>query len=245
MVLCWRRKGVGDRVKRVISWITLPFRAAGRWSRKHRHALLNSGLAAGCLFAVTAYVMLPAWLPEWVINHSTSPKRVLRASHFAFNGHFEATPALKHILGDEFDDFLQHQLSDSSDAVRDEAACILAYSHDPAAEEVLIEAYLKEQSEDMQLSLLLYLGWTATEASRELLISILDRRVAGPRWSAIRTLSWSSVPDRYEIITQYLNDPDHKVRKQAADSLKDRRGKQKAEVEHTPAGDVLKAAPEE
>jgi hypothetical protein len=57
--------------------------------------------------------MLPAWLPEWVIKHSTSPERVLRAASFAFNGHFEATPVLKKILGDRFRDFLLQKLSDS------------------------------------------------------------------------------------------------------------------------------------
>jgi hypothetical protein len=231
VVLCWRRNGIGDRVKRVTYCVTLPFRAVGRWSRKHRRALLYTGLAAGCLFAVIAYVMLPAWLPDWVINHSTSPKRILRAAHFAFNGHFEATPALRQLLGDAFDDFLLQQLSDSGDAAREEAACILAYSHDPVAEEALIEAYQKEQSEDMQRSLLFYLGWTATETSRDFLTSILDGRVDGPRWSAIRTLSWSSIPDRHEIITQYLDDPDEKVREQAADSLKDRQKEQEEEAE--------------
>jgi len=242
LVLCWRRKGVGDRVKRAAYCVTLPFRAIGRWSRKHRHGLLYTGFAAGCLFTAIAYVMLPAWLPDCVINHSTSPKRILRAAHFAFNGHFEATRALKKILGDKFDDFLLRELSDSSDAIRTEAACIFAYSRDPVAEEALIDAYLKEQSENVRRSLLFYLGWTATGTSRDFLISILDGRVAGPRWSAIRTLSWSSVPDRYEIITQYLDDPDGKVREQVADSLKDRQEEQEKKVES--AGDVPKATPD-
>lgn len=180
----------GDRATHFASLIALPFRVAGRWSRKHRRALLYSGLAAVCLFAVIAYVMLPAWLPDWVISHSTFPNRILRATHVAFNGHFEATPALKQILGDEFDDFLLQHLYDSNEAARDAAALILAYSQNPVAEEALVGAYLKEQSDDVKLSLLHYLGWIATEASREFLVSILDGRVDGPRWSAIRTLSW-------------------------------------------------------
>lgn len=245
VVLCWKKRGVGDRVKRVTSLIALPFRVAGRWSRKHRRALSYAGLAAGCLFAVIAYVMLPAWLPDWVINHSTSPKRILRASYFAFNGHFEATPALKKILGDEFDDYLLQELSGSSEAARDAAGCILAFSREPAAEEALIGAYLKEQSEDLKRSLLFYLGWIATEASRELLISILDGRVDAPRWSAIRTLSWSSVPDRYGIITQYLDDPDEKVREQAADSLKDSQEEQEKEVEQVESSVPSEGPPSE
>ena len=100
--------------------------------------LLYAGLAAGCLFLAIAYVMLPAWLPDWVISHSASPERVLRASHFAFNGHFEATPALKKILGDEFDDFLLQKLSDSSDAARDAAACIFLFCLRVAEERVNI-----------------------------------------------------------------------------------------------------------
>jgi hypothetical protein len=242
VVLCWRRKGVGDRVKRITYCVTLPFWAVRRWSRKHRRALLYAGLAAGCLFLTIAYVMLPAWVPDWVINHSASPERVLRASHFASNGHFEATPALKKILGDEFDDFLLQKLSDSSYVAREEAACIFAYSHDPAAEEALIEAYLKEESEDVQRSLLFYLGWTATKTSREFLISILDGRIGGPRWSALRTLSRSSVPDRYEIITQYLDDPDEEVRDQAAESLKDSQEEQGEEVEQAESTVPSKAA---
>ena len=235
VVLCWRRKGVGERVKRAAYCVTLPFRAVGRWSRKHCRALLYAGLAAGCLFAVTAYVMLPAWMPDWVINHSTSPNRILRAAHFAFNGHFEATPALRKILGDEFDDFLLQKLSAPDDATKDEAACIFAYSHDPSAEKALIDTYLRGQSEDLQLGLLLYLGWIGTDTSRELLTGILDHRINGPRWSALRSLSMSSITGRYEIITQYLDDPDEKVRAQATDALKDRQKKQQKEVEQTGA----------
>lgn len=220
MMLCWRRKGVNDRVKRAVYCVTLPFTAAGRWARKHRRMVLSAGLLAGCLCIAITYLMLPEWSPEWVITHSTSPERVLRASHFAFNGHFEATPALKKLLGDEFDDFLLQKLSGSDSAAREEAACILAYSHDPAAEGALIEAYLQGKSEDLQLSLLFYLGWTATDHSRGFLTDILNRRIKGPRWSALRTLSMSSITDRYETISQYLNDPDKEVREEAEDAFK-------------------------
>jgi len=245
VVLGWRRKGVGDRVKRIARCVSLPFRAVGRWSSKHRRALLAAGLAAGCLFAAVAYVMLPAWRPDWVISHSTSPKRILRAAHFAFNGHFEATPALKQVLGDDFDDFLLQHLSDASPAARETAACILAYSRVPAAEEALLRAYRSEECDEVKRSLLFYLGWTATEASREFLLSILDGRVDGPRWSAIRTLSRSSVPDRYEIIARYLDDPDEDVRDQAAWSMKNRLEKQEKKAEQSPACNALKAAPAE
>lgn len=245
VVLCWRRKGVGDRVKRVAYCVTLPFRAVRQWSRKHRRALLYAGLAAGCLFAVIAYVMLPAWLPDWVINHSTSPKRILRASHFAFNGHFEATPALKKILGDQFDDFLLQKLSAPDDATIGEAASILAYSRHPSAEKALIATYLEGQSEDLQLSLLLYLGWIGTDASRDFLTGILERRIPGPRWSALRSLSMSDITGRYEIISQYINDPDERVREQAEDSLKDRQEEQEKEVEQDESSVPSEGAPSE
>ena len=97
----------------------------------------------------------------------------------------------------------------------------------------------------MKRSLLFYLGWVATEASRDFLISILDGRIEGPRRSAIRTLSWSSIPDRYEIIVQYLEDPDERVRKEVAEALKERQEMQKEEVEQAPADDFLKTSPDE
>ncbi len=219
-VLYRRRIRVDDRVKRAAYCVTLPFRAAGRWASKHRRTLLVAGLAAGCVCIAITYFMLPAWLPEWTIHHSASPDRVLRAAYFAFNGHFEATPALKKLLGDGFDDFLLRKLAGSDETEKEEAACILAHSDDPAAEEALIETYLKGQTEEMQSSLVFYLGWTATDRSREFLTSILDGRIIGPRWSAIRALSNSSILDRYEIISLYLNDADERVRDQAEHALK-------------------------
>lgn len=219
-MLLWARKGIGDRVKGGVRSVLLPFRAAAQWARKHRRAVLSAGLLVGCMGVAITYVMLPAWLPEWVIGHSRSPERILRATHHAFNGHFEAAPALKRLLGDEFDDFLLRKLSGSDEATKEEAACILAYSHDPAAEEALIEAYLRTRGEDLQRSLVFYLGWTATEQSREFLTGILDRRIAGPRCSALRSLSWSSIQDRYGIIARYLSDSDRAVREEAEAAFK-------------------------
>jgi len=152
---------------------------------------------------------------------------------------------LRQVLGDDFDDFLLQHLSDASPAARETAACILAYSRVPAAEEALLQAYRGEECDEVKHSLLFYLGWTATEASREFLLSILDGRVDGPRWSAIRTLSRSSAPDRYEIIARYLDDPDEDVRDQAAWSMKNRLEKQEKKAEQSPACNALKAAPAE
>jgi hypothetical protein len=151
---------------------------------------------------------------EWVIRNSSDPEHVLRAASVASNGHFEATPALQNLLGERFADFLVQKLSDPDEVVKEEAACILAHSDHPRAEEALRDAYLRGQSEDMKLSLVFFLGWTATDRSREFLTGILEHRIAGPRWSALRALSRSSITDRYEIISQYLNDPDEDVRKQ-------------------------------
>lgn len=219
-LLLWKRMGIGERVGRGVRGVMLPFAAAGQWARKHRRAALSAGLLVGCLGVAITYVMLPVWLPDWVIGHSSSPERVLRATHHASNGHSEAAPALKRLLGDDFDDFLLRKLAGSDAAAKEEAACILAYSNDPAAEGALIEAYLRGGGEDLQRSLLFYLGWTATEHSREFLTGILDRRIEGPRWSALRSLSWSSIRDRYEIIARYLSDPDGEVREEAEDAFR-------------------------
>jgi hypothetical protein len=84
----------------------------------------------------------------------------------------------------------------------------------------LIKAYLQEKSQDMQRSLVFYLGWAATDHSREFLTGILERRIEGPRWSALRALSMSSITNRYETISQYLNDSDEQVRQEAKDGLR-------------------------
>jgi HEAT repeat protein len=188
-------------------------------SRKLRYVLVLSALVSIGILIALSYVNLPKWKPEWVIAHSKSPDRILRASYFAFNGHFEATPALKNLLGERFDEFLVGKLSDPDDAKREQAACILAYSDDPIAEEALIEAYHRESSEDLKLSILFFLGWTATDKSRDFLVAILERRVEGARWSALRSLGMSSISDRYEAISSYLNDSDKRVREEAESAL--------------------------
>jgi hypothetical protein len=166
------------------------------------------------IVTLVAFHKLPEWKPDWVMKHSTSPERVFRASCFAFNGHFDATPALKRLLGEDFDDFLEQKLLDPSDEVKEQTACIFAYSDDPRAEKALMDAYLRGQSEDAKRSILFFLGWTATDQSRVFLTDILEGHIAGPRWSAVRALAMSTIRSRYEIISGYVDDPDGKVKKE-------------------------------
>lgn len=207
-------------------------------SRKLRYVLVLSVLVAIGILIALSYVKLPKWKPEWVIKHSNSPDRVLRASYFAFNGHFEATPALKNLLGERFDEFLVEKLSDPDDAKRKEAACVLAYSDDPVAEEALIDAYHRESSDDLKLAILFYLGWTATDESRDFLVDILERRVKGARWSALRSLGRSSISDRYETISSYLRDSDERVREEAESSL-ERKEKDEFEADLARLADLM------
>jgi hypothetical protein len=185
-----------------------------------RYAIVISLLAITGFLIPLSFVKLPEWKPEWVIAHSNSPDRILRASFFAFNGHFEATPALISLLGEGFDEFLVEKLSDPDRANREQAACILAYSDAPIAEEALVAAYHRELSEDLKLSILFFLGWTATDKSRSFLEDILEKRIEGARWSALRSLGMSSISERHEIISGYLNDSDERVREEAENALK-------------------------
>jgi hypothetical protein len=221
-LLRWRKTWRLERLKRAWNTVKRHGNRARQWSRIHRRLLLAAGLAAGCLAAMIVYHMLPVWRPDYVISHSTSPERILRASHFAFNGHFQASPALEKILGDAFGDFLVQKLSSSDDATIDAAAWILAYSCHPSAEKALIETFLRGHSEDLQVRLLRYLSWTCTDSSREFLTGILEHRIKGVRSAALRALAASSITGRYEIISPYRQDPDEKVRKEAKEALEDR-----------------------
>ncbi|HOG51893.1 MAG TPA: HEAT repeat domain-containing protein, partial [Lentisphaeria bacterium] len=222
-VLRWRKTWTAKLTTCALKAVKRLTYSALQGSRRHYRLLLVAGLAAVCLAAIIAYYMLPAWKPEYVISHSTSPDRILRASHAAFNGHFDATPALQKLLGDGFADFMLQKLSSTDEATIEEAACIFAYSRHPLAEKALIDTFLRGQSEDLQCRLLLYLGWTSTDASLDFLTGILEHRIKGVRSAALWSLAASSrITGRYEIISQYLQDPDEKVRQEAMEALERR-----------------------
>lgn len=208
--------------------------AAARWlwrqlcrlaRRVRRRWLVTASAATAALFvaSIVAWHVLPEWRPDHVLETSTSLDRIFRASVVRPNSSDRAYQRMQDVAREDVLAYLRDRLRDGDPARRRQAVYLLAEAA-PETETDLVSAYHREKDRRVRRTILRVLGWIGRgDDARNLLIGILRGEVEGSRAAAASSLGYSDIPDRWDVLEGYRDDPDGKVREEIKDVFERKR----------------------